>query len=133
MEKVAESETLERKIFNSEMLCSAVVETISASLDLERMWFFQNEDIIISYEVSNQEEITDFDYAADGLSIVDIEVAESNLSRITAELDISSNEVDSTLELRINVGSGEINETLYLMKNQYGTFVSQFSTDNAYV
>ena len=46
------------------------------------MRFLPNEDIVVSYLVSNEQEITNFDYEATGFEVVNIGIDEENSSRI---------------------------------------------------
>ena len=70
-EETIEFETLEKQILNSERWCNASSDEINVALDIETMWFLPDDDIIVSYLVSNEEEITNFCYSATGFEIVD--------------------------------------------------------------
>ena len=82
IEETTEFETLEKQILNSERWCNSIDDGTKISLDIDSMRFLPNEDIVVSYLVSNEQEITNFDYEATGFEVVNIGIDEENSSRI---------------------------------------------------
>ena len=80
--ETTEFETLEKQILDSERWCSTENGALDVSLDIKNMWFLPNEDIVVSYLASNEQEITNFDYEATGFEVVNIGIDEENSSRI---------------------------------------------------
>ena len=124
--------TIEKQILNSEKWCSSTDDELKITLDIENMWFLTGEDIIVSYLVSEEQEITNFNYNTTGFEVVDIEIDEQNSSGIIVELDCLPNEEDYFLNLSITIGESQTNVYLYAINNEYGTFVSPYSKSNAY-
>lgn len=124
--------TLESKILESDRYCSSNSSAVTASLNINNKWFLPNEDILVSYTVSGEEEIQDFDYIATGLEVADIYVSETDSSTINIELDQIESVDENKLNLNLSLPNNNIDVSLFAYKNQYGTFVSQFSTENAF-
>ena len=125
-------ETLETQILNSERWCGGTNDDLSVDLNVEKMWFLAEEDITLSYAVSNEEEITNFDYSSTGFNVIDIYVDSSDNSKINLELSCSDVEEEYILDLRVTVGEEDVDTSLYAINNQYGIFISEISTTNAY-
>ena len=127
-----EFETLETQILNSERWCNAPGNETVVSLDVNNKWFLPDEDIVVSYIASNEEAITSFDSNATGFEVVGIEIDDENKNILTTELNCLPDAEEYVLNIPITVGEKETSVSLYAINNEYGTFVSQFSTANAY-
>ena len=130
--ETTEFETLEKQILDSERWCSTENGALDVSLDIKNMWFLPNEDIVVSYLASNEQEITNFDYEATGFEVVNIGIDNDNGSRITTELNCLPDEEEYMLNISVTVSGEDIDVSMYAISNEYGTFISQFSTANEY-
>lgn len=125
-------ETLETQILNSERWCGAADGDLSINLNVEKMWFLDAEDIVVSYSISNGEEITNVNYSSTGFNVIDVYVDSNDYSKINIELLCLDNQDEYKLDLNVTVGEENVNTSLYAINNQYGIFISEISTTNAY-
>ena len=124
-------ESIESKILKEEEYYADGEEESNVYLDIDKMYFLPDEDILVSYLVTNEQEITNFDYTATGFEVVDIGIDEEN-NRINVELCCLPHEENYLLDLCITLGDKYMSVSLYAFNNEYGVFVSQFSKSNAF-
>ena len=107
------------------------VET-NVSFENEKVHFSPDENIVVSYLVSNDKKIVDFECVQSGFDIVSIKIDENNNSRIIAELSYLTYSSDNLLKVNIFLEDGDnVIASLYAIDNEYGVFISPFSEDDA--
>lgn len=125
-------ESIESQVLREEKHCAMATEGITVSLETEARRFISGEDIVVSYLVSDDEEIMNFQYAQTGFSVVDIYVDENNCSRIVLELSLIPEQSEYCMELCITLADKDLEVCLYAIENECGIFISQYSEENAY-
>lgn len=104
----------------------------SVNLDTEIRHFIPNQNITITFSVSSNIRINQYDYSHEGLNIVSINIAENENSRINVEIMPMTNSLEGKLIIELFLNNGEtLFASLYAISNEYGTFISQFSYDDA--
>ena len=94
--------------------------------------YLPDEMIEVSFLLTSELEIEDIDYVNIGFSAVEINVDEDNEKKLNVVLDCLSNQRYSSLELGVVLSNGEtVYSELYAFNNEYGTFISYFSNENA--
>ena len=102
------------------------------SLDSVQTHFSPNENIVVSYSVSSGENIVDFNYLQSGFNVISINIDDNDESRIIVELSCVSDVLEATFDISVSLENGEnTSASLYAISNEYGTFISSFSVDNA--
>ena len=101
-------------------------------LDSQQTHFLPYENVVISYSVSSNKNILDFNYSQNGFNVISINVDENNRSRLIVELSCVSNSPECTFDISVSLENGEnIDTSLFAVSNEYGVFISSFSVDNA--
>ena len=94
--------------------------------------YLPDEMIEVSFLLTSELEIEDIDYVNIGFSAVEINVDEDNEKKLNVVLDCLSNQRYSSLELGVVLSNGEtVYSEIYAFNNEYGTFISYFSDENA--
>lgn len=100
------------------------------SLENEKFHFSQKENIVVSYKILSDETICTIDYVQDGFVVIDKCIADDN--RIELELSCLSNDSVYSLTIQIAMSNDKsVVAMLYIVQNEYGYFISQFSKDDA--
>ena len=101
-------------------------------LESEKVHFLQNENIRVTYSVSNEEGIVSISHSENGFNVIAINIDEEENYKVTVELSCLSSSLEYTLSLQLELESGNnVKASLYAINNEYGVFVSPFSEDDA--
>ena len=102
------------------------------ALETEKRHFAPDENIIVQYSVSTEESIADFSYSQTGFDVISVCVDEEHDSQLFVELSCASTASNYQLTVQVVLQSGNtLTASLYAIKNEYGTFISPFSEDDA--
>ncbi len=95
--------------------------------------FSANGNIFLTYSLNSESVISSVNYTQSGFSSLDVNVDTSDSKSFTVNAAAVSNSQNYHIAFQATLASGEIVYTdLYAVKNTVGTFVSQFSYENAY-
>lgn len=102
------------------------------SMENEKVHFLLEENINVSYFVSSDGTILDFEYSQSGFSVISSSIDENNGNRITLELSCLPSALEYSFIMKIKMSNGEnVIAMLYAVQNEYGCFISPFSKDDA--
>lgn len=105
---------------------------IFISLETEQTHFLPNENIVVSYLASSGESIRSFKIKETNFNVINMYVDESCESRILVELSCLQSVAEYSFVADIQTKSGKaVVAMLYAISNEYGSFISPFSIDDA--
>ena len=100
------------------------------NLDTEIRHFSLSEHITLIYSVSLNYDITEYEYYQENLSIVSMNINDNH--QIIIDMVPINNCIDSKLKIEVFLDNGEkLVDSIYVINNEYGSFISPFSYDDA--
>ncbi len=95
-------------------------------------YYSNGESITISFVALPTIEIERFDYLAQGFQVIDISIDNEDRSRINLELTCPNENSECSIEINVLLANeASIDSFVYAVNNEFGTFISPYSIENA--
>ena len=101
-------------------------------LDSEKFHYLYDENIEITYSISNEKEIIDISHSETGFNLMSINVDDEENNKIIVILSCLLNSFEHMFSLQIEFENGnKAIASLYAINNEHGVFISPLSIDDA--
>lgn len=113
------------------LYCSSA-DDVYVSLETDKTHFSNDENIMVSYYVNSEDSIINVNYSQNGFSVSSITTDIDAPNRVIAVLSCDPNAETHSISIQIVLSSDKtLTAMLYAITNEYGTFISPFSEDDA--